>query len=87
MDALLGGIEVLRHDLGNLIEMAEVTAPGLAEALEDVDGMLEEIQLDLEPAGDEELHFIDDGDLELFSELRADGMLTPADIDYFAEEE
>lgn len=86
MDALLGGIEVLRNDLALLIEMSQGPYPDIAERLECMDDDLVEILDSFEP-GEEELWFTEDEDLALFQELQDTGMLSPADIDYFGEEE
>jgi hypothetical protein len=83
-DALLGGLENLRYEVGVLMEHAQDSHPEAAEALQFVDDDLFAIMAKYEE--DEEL-FLSEEEAELHEHVLAGGVFVPTEYDDLAEEE
>jgi hypothetical protein len=78
-DAVLGGLEFLRAGVQDLMDLTQRTHPDVADALGAIDDDLSDLMGELEEV--ESALFLSEVDQELFDELAASGMITPADLD------
>jgi hypothetical protein len=83
VDGVLGGIEHVRNQLQDLMLAVEISFPEVHEKLDEIDTQLLDLSDSLED--DLEIDFDEDYEPEDFTDLLAAGVITPADVDDFAE--
>jgi hypothetical protein len=84
VDAVLGGVEHVRNQLQDLMLAVEVSFPDVYEKLDEIDTELLDLSDALEEH-EEAQDFDEDYTFEDFNDLITAGVITPADVDDFAE--